>query len=251
MPQGRKYSYEESIAFLQKLIEERSDWVWNREKMKVSGGGLLAVPVSSPSQDPALKQPMEPTLKSTLDQESDKSEHTTQPFEFLMPWSFPVPSADISLEDYLEDLPLVPPPYLLILMQAGHSALGYFDEGEVVMHKVIKKYMVRAGQGKAQIGYLGSRGKSKAGSRIRLANSVRFFEDINEKLTEWGVADEVERILVSCPVRLGPLWYGSKTPPPFEKEDPRIRKVPLDVHRPDHEELLRVNRVGLCGYWVE
>ena len=170
------------------------------------------------------------------------------PFEFRMPWSFPLPEAEQSLADYLEELPYSPPPYLLILIQAGHSAMGYFEDGEVMHHKVIKKYMVRAGQGKAQIGYLSTRGKSKAGSRIRLANSVRFFEDINEKITEWCVVDEVERILVSCPIRLMSLWFGSKTPPPFEREDPRFRKIPLDVHRPDHEELLRVNRVGLGGY---
>lgn len=210
MSKGRRHNYEESIALLELLVEEYPDLVWDREKMKVSHQG----------------------------------------FEFHMPWPFPRPEENQSLEDYVEEIPLLPPPYLLILIQAGHSALGYFDEGECEMHKVIKKYMVRAGQGKAQIGYLSTRGKSKAGSRIRLANTVRFFEDINEKLTEWAVVDEVERILISCPIRMIPLLYSSKVPPPFEKSDQRIRKVPLDVHRPDYEELLRVSRVGLGGYLV-
>jgi hypothetical protein len=60
-------------------------------------------------------------------------------------------------------------------MQAGHSALAYFEDGEMRHHKVIKKYMVR-GNGKAQVGYLQTRGKSKAGSRIRLANTVSFLK---------------------------------------------------------------------------
>lgn len=214
MSKGQPYRYADAIAYLEALVQERDDWVWDREKMK---------------------------LKS-----ADANEE--EGFEFAMPWYFPRPEEGIELEDYLETLDLVPPPYLLILIQAGHSSIGYFEEGEVMFHKTIKKYMVRAGQGKAQIGYLNTRGKSKAGSRIRLANTVSFFEDINAKLTEWEVVAEVERILIHCPIRLQPLLYGSKVPPPFSKEDPRIRKVPLDVHRPDHAELLRVSKIGAKGW---
>lgn len=214
MSKGQPYTYTDAIGFLEALLMERDDLVWDRERMKV--------------------------------QSPDFSEDNG--FEFRMPWYYPRPEEDVDLEDYLEDLDLVPPPYLLILIQAGHSAIGYFEEGEVMFHKTVKKYMVRAGQGKAQIGYLNTRGKSKAGSRVRLANTVSFFEDINEKLTEWEVMQDVERILIHCPIRLQALLYGSKVPPPFSKDDPRIRKVPIDVHRPDHAELLRVSGVGLKGW---
>lgn len=194
------------------LVEDlaEEDVVWDREKMKLSGEG----------------------------------------FEFLLPWPFPPATPSEDLAAYAERLADLPPPFFLVLIQAGHSALGYFEGGELLFHKVIKKYMVRAKQGKAQIGYLNTRGKSKAGSRIRLANTVQFFEDINGKLEEWAVEDEVERILMSCPVRMRPLLFGSKVPPPFQKDDPRIRKVPLDVHRPDLEELKRVARHGLSGYVI-
>jgi hypothetical protein len=84
---------------------------------------------------------------------------------------------------------------------------------------------------------------------VRLANTVSFFEDINEKLTEWEVVDEAVRILVSCPVSLQPLWFQSRVVPPFSKDDPRITKVPLDVHRPDLEELLRVQKILERGRW--
>ena len=169
-------------------------------------------------------------------------------FEFLLPWPFPPAEPGENLAAYADRLSDFPPPFYLILIQAGHSALGYFEGGELIFHKVIKKYMVRAKQGKAQIGYLNTRGKSKAGSRIRLANTVQFFEDINGKLEEWAMEEVVERILLSCPVRMRPLLFGSKVPPPFTKDDPRLRKVPLDVHRPDLEELKRVARHGLAGY---
>lgn len=169
-------------------------------------------------------------------------------YEFRLPWPCPPPEEDEDLQAYAYRLDLSPPPYYMVLIQAGHSALGYFEAGEAIFHKVIKKYMVRAKQGKAQIGYLSTRGKSKAGSRIRLANTVQFFEEINGKLEEWAMEEQVERILLSCPIRMLPLLYGSKVPPPFQKGDPRIFKVPLDVNKPDSAELARVAKHGNCGY---
>lgn len=159
----------------------------------------------------------------------------------------PVPS--VGLSDWAFSLPLVPPDFLLVLIQAGHAALGHFVEGEAVKHKVVKKYMVR-GSGKAQVNYLATRGKSKAGSRVRLANTVRFFEDINEKLIEWNCQDQVQRILIGCPIRLGVLWHDADPPPPFQKDDPRIHKVPFDTGRPDLDTLFHIGR-QVCFGWAE
>lgn len=171
-----------------------------------------------------------------------------QKWSLRIPIHFPLASKGQGFPDYLASLDLQEPKYFLILIQAGHSALAYFEGDNLLHHKVIKKYMVR-GNGKAQIGYLQTRGKSKAGSRIRLANSVSFFEDINEKLREWDVEDEAERILVSCTAKMLPLWFQSRISPPFSKNDPRIAKVPFDLQRPDLEELLRINKQIMRGRW--
>lgn len=196
----------------------------------------------------------DPALRLEWDREKQKlnalREDHSREWSFRFPLPFPPASSKISLVDYLDSVPETPLPYLLMLIQAGHSAIGYFEEGEVVHHKVIKKYMVRAKQGKAQIGYLNSRGKSKAGSRVRLANTISFFEDINAKISQWEVIDDVQRILISCPVRMRPMLFQSKVPPPFPKDDPRLLKVPLDTHRPDLEELIRINRRILMGEMV-
>lgn len=153
-----------------------------------------------------------------------------------------------TLQEYALSLPESAPDYTLILIQAGHSAIGQFAGGEVLHHKVIKKYMVR-GNGRAQINYLGSRGKSKAGSRVRLANSVRFFEEINEKLIEWDCTKKATRIFVSCPVKILPIWFEADPHPPFARDDSRITKVPLDVQRPDFEQLQHVARQLEAGFW--
>lgn len=192
----------------------------------------------------------QPGLRSEWDRHKNRifGQIDEQEFSFRLPLPLPLPGPQAELPSYLADLDSQPTSYLLLLIQAGHSALAYFEGGEMRHHKVIKKYMVR-GNGKAQVGYLQTRGKSKAGSRVRLANSITFFEDINAKLREWEVADDAARILVSCGEKLRPLWFGSHVTPPFEKDDARLLKVPIDVHRPDLEELERVNKTILRGRW--
>ena len=105
--------------------------------------------------------------------------------------------------------------------------------------------MVRKKQGKAQIKHLQTKGKSRLGSRIRLQNTVLFFEKINAKLKEWhqksAIFDKVERIGQSGSPDLWHLFYTSKEEAPFQKDDVRLRKIPLTVHIPNFEELQRVN----------
>jgi hypothetical protein len=214
METRRDIAYDKSIPFLEYLLALPSfEFQWDQEKQKIYGM------------------------------------YDGQPWSFRMPLPFPLPLTDtMPFPSYLEMVPSSPVPHFLILIQAGHSAMAYFEDGEMVHHKVIKKYMVR-GNGRAQVNYLQSRGKSKAGSRIRLANTISFFEDINEKLREWDKADTVERILISCPIQLQPLWFQSRIRPPFDKDDPRMIKVPLDVQRPDLEELENVHKTILRGRW--
>ncbi len=133
-------------------------------------------------------------------------------------------------------------PTLVILIQAGHAAIGYFEENELVLHKVITRYMVR-GNGKAQHTYLKTRGKSKAGSRIRLAQTLDFFEEINQKIDEWAIIDECQKVLYSASIPLWNMLFESKVAPVFEKTDKRLLKIPLDVDVPNHAELLHIGEM--------
>ncbi|MFK7925653.1 MAG: hypothetical protein AB8H47_27130 [Bacteroidia bacterium] len=168
-------------------------------------------------------------------------------WEFRLPLPFPAIQTEESLDDYLDRVPEWIPPYMIVLIQAGAAAIGHFEDGEVVHHKAIKKYMKRHKRGKSQISYLNTRGKSKAGSRVRLANTVRFFEEINERTTPWIKELEPERILYSCSAQLWGMLFQAKTPPAFDKKDKRLIKVPLDVNIPDFEEMLRVNEIVIEG----
>ena len=167
--------------------------------------------------------------------------------KIALPLCLPLPDGG-SLEAWVDSLPDRPPDHVVVLMRAGNASMGYWIEGELAAHKVIRKYMVRKKQGRMQIAYLSTKGKSRAGSRVRLRESLEFFEEINQKLADWiEEYGDPEAIFHSCPVRLKSHWFGSKIAPPFEPDDQRLVHVPFHVHQPVHEELLRIQRLLATG----
>ena len=110
--------------------------------------------------------------------------------------------------------------------------------------------MVRKKQGKSQIKYLKTKGKSRAGSRVRLASTVEFFENINERLQEYFKDNEIDLIAMSCSKTLIPYFFNSKVETPFDKKDERIFKVPKHIPLPSYEELMYVQKFLLHGEFV-
>mgnify|MGYP005749036795 CR=1 FL=1 len=126
--------------------------------------------------------------------------------------------------------------FSLALVKAGQACVGYFHQGNMEDHKVFRAYMVRQKQGKSQIKYLKTKGKSRAGSRIRLAETERFFEEINERFQSyqdypidfWGI---------SCSKTLWPYLFSSPTPPPFSSDSASLIELPFHVSKASFEEL--------------
>ena len=137
--------------------------------------------------------------------------------------------------------------YVLLMIRSGIASIGYFEDGENIDHKVFRAYMVRKKQGMSQVKYLKTKGKSRAGSRVRLAETAEFFEQINDRLNDYFAEYHVDRIGLSCPVTLIPYLYGSKVPSPFGKDDPRIFKIPKHVKKPTFESLMAINQYLLKG----
>ena len=168
---------------------------------------------------------------------------------FKIPLLFPEPEICEPLKDYIKKVPETPPPYILYLVQAGAAALGCFEKGEAIKHKTLTKYMVRKKQGKSQLTYLRQKGKSRAGSRIRLKESLEFFEGINHRLIDWKEhINKAAFIFYSCPIRLTNELYLARTPPPFERKDKRLIKIPFHVKTPNHKELMHINYLINSGY---
>jgi hypothetical protein len=167
----------------------------------------------------------------------------------ILPPLFPEPEINEPLSDYIKKVPEVPPSYIIFLVQAGAAAFGCFEKGEVTRHKTLTKYMVRKKQGKSQLTYLRQKGKSRAGSRIRLRESMEFFEEINSKLIDWKEnIRKASVIFYSCPIRLTNELYLAKQKPPFERQDKRLKKIPFHVKTPNHKELIHINYLLNSGY---
>jgi hypothetical protein len=154
---------------------------------------------------------------------------------FRLPITLPYPHAGPPADEVQVN-------YVLLLIQSGNCALGYFENGVNLDHKVFRSYMVRKKQGKSQIKYLKTKGKSRAGSRVRLGETVEFFENINERLQQYFEAREVHRIAISCSKTLIPYLFNSKVATPFDKHDPRLYKIPKHIHTPIYEVMLDANR---------
>ena len=137
--------------------------------------------------------------------------------------------------------------FITVLIQSGNAATGIVENEKLIDHKVFTAYMVRKKQGKSQIKHLKTKGKSRAGSRIRLAGTVKFFENINTRLQRYFENNEIDRIALSCSKTLIPYLFGSKVKCPFDKKDERIYMIPKDIPQPNFAILKTVNKFLLRG----
>ncbi|MBB6328360.1 hypothetical protein FHS59_004003 [Algoriphagus iocasae] len=130
----------------------------------------------------------------------------------------------------------------MVMIRAGIANTGYFHNGELIDHKVFRAYMVRQKQGKSQIKYLKTKGKSRAGSRVRLGESELFFEEINERLNQYAANYPIDHWGISCSKTLWPFFFGASISPPFDKKQENLMSIPFHVQHPDFETLQEIHR---------
>ena len=151
-----------------------------------------------------------------------------------LPLVVPDLSPETELDAVLDHLDAPLGRQLLVLVQAGATALGLWEDDELVAHKVLKTYVIR-GHGKAQPKHLETRGKSREGTAARVAQWRR----------EHG---PFSRVFLSCPTRAQADFLPGLAPS-LEGAGEPVR-VPYDVRRPSYAEVLRV-RSRLEHGWVE
>ena len=186
-----------------------------------------------------LQQIRQAALPWVYDQEKHRvlvtDEKQNERLIFRLPITIPEPDSELSIaEKHVH--------YVILLVQSGSCAIGYFENGKNLDHKVFRAYMVRKKRGVSQIKHLKTKGKSRAGSRVRLAETEEFFEHINERLQSYFSKFPIDRLALSVSKILVPYLFNSKTPTPFDKRDPRIFKIPRHIHTPIYEVLLDTNR---------
>jgi len=137
--------------------------------------------------------------------------------------------------------------YIVLIIETGQAGLGIFKDGRVIEHKVIRKYMTRKKQGKSQLKYLKTKGKSRAGSRVRLKNSIIFFEEINEYIKKWFKSYNICRVLYYIPKPLINIWLSSKVSLPFDKKDENLIKIPINMNTPTFELVKKIAKFAYDG----
>lgn len=130
---------------------------------------------------------------------------------------------------------------LIILIKAGIGSVGFFENGEISSHKVFRAYMIRKKQGKSQIKYLKTKGKSRAGSRVRLHQTLEFFENINIRVNELMERHHIDRVAISCSKTLWPYFFGGAVKPSFGKDDRRLMRVPIHIPNAAHRYLVKTH----------
>jgi hypothetical protein len=127
--------------------------------------------------------------------------------------------------------------YCLTLVRAGQASLGYFHQGKLLDHKVIRGYLVRQKQGKSQFKYLKTKGKSRAGSRIRLEETLVFFKEINERLQVYGKQYPLNFWGLGCAKTMWPLLFDGEVKPPFSSKSAELIELPYPFTKGSYEEL--------------
>ena len=195
--------------------------------------------LSRESSEKVLEHIRQSNLNWQYDQERHRilvlDDNGNERLTFRLPITIPSPKT-VSIS---EEKPMH---YVILLVQSGSCAIGYFENGINLNHKVFRAYMVRKKRGVSQVKHLKTKGKSRAGSRVRLAETEEFFEHINERLQDYFSKHKIDRIALSVSKILIPYLFNSKVATPFDKRDERIFKIPKHIHTPIYEVLLDANK---------
>lgn len=132
--------------------------------------------------------------------------------------------------------------FSLVLVRAGQAVVGYFHQGQLIDHKVMRAYMVRQKQGKSQFKYLKTKGKSRSGSRIRLAETLLFFNEINERLRSYDTQYPMDFWGLSIGKTLWPLLFDAEIAPPFTAKTPQLIELPYHIAQGSFEELQEIGK---------
>ncbi|MGY6521182.1 MAG: hypothetical protein ACXIUD_05595 [Mongoliitalea sp.] len=132
--------------------------------------------------------------------------------------------------------------HVILGVRAGLAGLLCYDNGTLVDHKVFRAYMVRKKQGKSQINYLKTKGKSRAGSRVRLGETKIFFKEIAERLAHYETHMRVDHVFLACATTLIPYLFKDNVVLQKVKSQQNISKIPFHISQPTHENLLKAQR---------
>ena len=137
-------------------------------------------------------------------------------------------------------------PVIVFFIRSGRFAGAVFVHGKCTRHRTSVRYTVRKGQGKAQSAQDGSQRRAiSMGAQLRRQGEASLREDIRTTVLEWK--EDIQNsalILVSIPRTMQKDLFENNQNI-LLRTDSRIRRVPLDLGRPTHENSCLIHTVLL------
>lgn len=130
----------------------------------------------------------------------------------------------------------------VILLRSGRFAAAVFSQADCLVHTTSTRYTVRRGQGGAQSLHDTSKGKAKSvGSQLRREGEKALWDDVRTALTQWSTYLRHQSVLIyiSCPKVMRKHLF-EECHGVLDRDDTRIRSVPMSIGRPSYEEVIRV-----------
>lgn len=133
--------------------------------------------------------------------------------------------------------------WIIMMFSGGHFAAAVFHKMELIEHKAIHRYTVRAKSGtiqSARDSKQNGRTPRSAGATIRRQNEATLVLEIQDVLRKWKEhIDHADKIFLTWPQSYRSVIFGGKSPA-FEKSDSRFRKIPFMTGKPTFGELKRI-----------
>ena len=142
----------------------------------------------------------------------------------------------------------------VFIFKSGKFAGTVFQGNKIIIHKVFRRYTIRAKSGGSQSSHDNQKGKANSmGAQLRRHGETALKEDIHNLLIAWKEYINISSlILISAPKARRNTFFDETNELPFKRDDIRIRYVPFSVDNPTYESTITVHRIcSTMTYFIQ
>ena len=150
-----------------------------------------------------------------------------------------------NLAEVLEDIQNISKLWAIFIIRSGRFAGAVYDGNKVILHKVFRRYTVRAKAGGGQSSYDNQGRKAQsAGAQLRRYGEQALKEDVHNLIREWSQQLKCcSKILISVPKTMRSLLFDEDKSKSnlLQRDDPRILSIPFMVGKPTLDEISSIH----------
>lgn len=134
-------------------------------------------------------------------------------------------------------------PIVVLFLRSGRFAGAVFVHDRPVVHRTSVRYTVRKGQGKAQSAQDAQKKAQSMGAQLRRQGEISLQADVATALHDWrDYIAKAALVWISVPRTMQKQLLESQ-PSILKRDDPRIRRIPMDIGRPAFETVCLIYAV--------